>query len=442
MIAAWFLPDSGVGSWTMLEGIWRPHIWVLAGSMVLTLILTPICRAIAMRYHAYDLPDERLKTHGQPIPYLGGVAIFLGWAIPVLVVAIKETAMPTGMPAATAEVVRRVGGQVPDHWIIWPESLFWILGAALVVMLLGLIDDLKDISPKLKILGQVGAALLLAAGGMIFKAFPVMEIGGWTFFPPGTWYVLLLGTAFQIVLVVGAANATNLLDGLDGLCSGVTAIICCGFLLLATSLLAWDIFIQGSTTGAQYVNTELIVLLSFALLGSVLGFIPYNFNPASIFMGDAGSMFLGFMAAAFMILFAEKWQSFKWFLGAMVIFGLPIFDTGLALVRRVVNHQPIFAGDRSHFYDQLVDRGCSVRTSVLVNYGLAVFFGLAGVGIMFLRLRYALPIYIVIFIAIGVAALKLGLVRVDEGKSSQGDDSSGGGDIADASDAPAGEAEL
>ncbi|NIA21064.1 MAG: hypothetical protein GWP05_03615 [Anaerolineaceae bacterium] len=103
MIAAWFLPDSGVGSWTMLQGIWRPHVWVLAGAMILTLILTPICRTIAMRYGVYDLPDERLKTHGQPIPYLGGVAIFLGWAIPVLVVAIKETAMPTGMPAATAE---------------------------------------------------------------------------------------------------------------------------------------------------------------------------------------------------------------------------------------------------------------------------------------------------------------------------------------------------
>jgi UDP-GlcNAc:undecaprenyl-phosphate GlcNAc-1-phosphate transferase len=409
-----FLPDTNVDDWTLLHGIWGPHIWILTGSMVLSLVLTPVFRTIALRYKIYDMPDERLKTHKRPIPYLGGIAIFLAWAIPVFVVALIQTLWPGNVPAETAEVIRQVGRDVPERWIHNPESLFWVLGGGLLMMVLGVIDDTRNLSPKAKIIGQVAAAGLLVAGGMTFRALPTRmpdDIGGFVLFPSDAWWVLALGIAFQVVLVVGASNATNLLDGLDGLCSGVTAFISAGFLLLATSLMAWDLY---GPTGTSYVNSEPIVLLSFALLGAVIGFLPYNFNPASIFMGDAGSMFLGYMAAVFMILFAEKPVGFKWFLGAMVIFGLPIFDTGLALIRRLVNHRPIFAGDRSHFYDQLVDRGCSVKTSVLINYGLSALFGLIGVGIIFLELRYALPIYLVIFAGIAVAAFKLGLVRVDQ----------------------------
>ncbi|HOI55930.1 MAG TPA: MraY family glycosyltransferase [Phycisphaerae bacterium] len=412
-----FLPDTHVDDWTLLQGIWGPHVWILTGAMVLSLVLTPVFRTIALRYKVYDMPDERLKTHKRPIPYLGGIAIFLAWAIPVFVVALIQTLWPGNVPAETAEAIRQAGRDVPERWIQNPESLFWVLGGGLLMMVLGVIDDTRNLSPKAKIVGQVAAAGMLIAGGMTFRALPTCmpsDMGGFALFPADAWWVLALGIAFQVVLVVGASNATNLLDGLDGLCSGVTAFISAGFLLLATSLMAWDLY---GPTGTPYVNSEPIVLLSFALLGAVIGFLPYNFNPASIFMGDAGSMFLGYMAAVFMILFAEKPVGFKWFLGAMVIFGLPIFDTGLALIRRLVNRRPIFAGDRSHFYDQLVDRGCSVKTSVLINYGLSAVFGLIGVGIIFLELRYALPIYLVIFAGIAAAVFKLGLVRVDRSSS-------------------------
>jgi len=287
-------------------------------------------------------------------------------------------------------------------------------------MLLGLVDDLKDIKPRTKIIGQTVAALLLIAGGMIFQAFPESlprDLGAVVLLPSGSLWLVVAGLLVQILLVVGASNATNLLDGLDGLCSGVMAIICVGFLLLASSLLAWDLFSSEAAHSIHYQNAEIIVLMAFALLGAVIGFLPYNFNPASIFMGDAGSMFLGFMAAVFMILFAEQASSLKWFLATMVIFGLPIFDTGLALVRRLAGHKPIFAGDRSHFYDQLVDRGCTVQKSVVINYSLAVLFAAAGVGIIFLRLRYAVPIYLVIFAAIAVVAVKRGYVRGAPGPS-------------------------
>ena len=481
MLVASLLPDSGIGSWAMLRAVWEPHLWVFVGSLLLTLALTPMVRALAMRWHIYDMPDERLKTHGRPIPYLGGVAIFLGWAIPVLFVAVWTCARPqdNAIPPDTVRVMKQATGpyslandalwaeaadpntalqtaapdsgvrldswpdeireekllrrqkvaealrratQADSQWVEDPQTLFWIVGAAFLMMLLGLLDDLKDLAPKLKIAGQVVAALMLVAGGIVFNALPVglpADLGGAVLFPGDAWWVLALSIAIQVLLVVGASNATNLLDGLDGLCSGVTAFICVGFLVLATSLLAWDLF-RGTTVPLHYRHAEIIVLLSFALLGAVLGFLPYNFNPASIFMGDAGSMFLGFMAATFMILFAERAEGFKWFLGSMVIFGLPIFDTGLALVRRLVNRKPIFSGDRSHFYDQLVDRGLTVQKSVSINYLLAIAFAVVGLGIVFLKLRYAVLVYVVIFAAIVVAALKLGFVRGTSGGASPG----------------------
>jgi len=416
-LAFFFLPPSNTTAWEMLKGIWGPHLWILLAALFLSLILTPICRTIAVRYGIYDLPDERLKTHRAPIPYLGGVAIFLSWAIPVLAVAVYQSFRHDVVPGDTQRAIELARGSAPDKWPVWidePAKIFWIVGAALLMLLLGLLDDLKDVKPRVKIAGQVLAALMLVAGGMVFSAFPEglsEDLGGWSLFPTFAWWVVALGVVLQVMLVVGASNATNLLDGLDGLCSGVTGIISVGFMLLATSLLAWDLYQSHVVGGIHYANAEIIVLMSFALLGAVVGFLPYNFNPASIFMGDAGSMFLGFMAAVFMVLFAERPRSLKWFLGAMVIFGLPIFDTGLTLVRRLVNRKPVFAGDRSHFYDQLVDRGCTAQKSVVINYGLALFFAAAGVGIIFLRLRYALPVYFLIFAAMTAMAIKRGYIR-------------------------------
>jgi UDP-GlcNAc:undecaprenyl-phosphate GlcNAc-1-phosphate transferase len=466
------LPDSGLSSWSMLRAIWEPHLWVFVSALLLTMILTPVVRALAIRWRVYDMPDERLKTHHRPIPYLGGVAIFIGWAVPVLVVASVFTFWPEAnrLPNETVRLMKEAEGPyslakdelwiqasdpeqametpAPDSgrrlkdwpeeiqseklerrqtiagilkqatkpespWIDHPTKLFWIVGAAFVMLVLGLLDDLIDLKPKYKIIGQILAALALAAGGIYFAAFPYelpSDLCGGILFSPGLWWVVALGVAVQVVLVVGASNATNLLDGLDGLCSGVTAFICVGFLVLATSVLAWDVF-RGTVVPLHYGNAGIVVVLSFALLGAVLGFLPYNFNPASIFMGDAGSMFLGFMAATFMVLLAERPEGFKWFLGSMVIFGLPIFDTGLALVRRLVNRQPIFAGDRSHFYDQLIDRGFSVQKSVSINYLLAMAFIVAGIGVVFLRIRYAVLIYLLVFAAVAVAAIKLGFIR-------------------------------
>jgi UDP-GlcNAc:undecaprenyl-phosphate GlcNAc-1-phosphate transferase len=162
--------------------------------------------------------------------------------------------------------------------------------------------------------------------------------------------------------------------------------------------------------GVGTINTEGIrVVLGLALLGGVLGFLPYNFNPASIFLGDAGSMFIGFACATLIALMAEERP--KWFLASMVMFALPILDTLLALARRWVNRRPMFAADRHHFHHQLVARGFTVKQTVIISYALAIFFALLGAAIVFMRTRYAIACYLVIFGSIVVAAYKMGMVH-------------------------------
>src|SRR4029077_9986614 len=168
-----------------------------------------------------------------------------------------------------------------------------------------------------------------------------------------------------VAIVVFCCNATNLMDGLDGLCGGVTAIIAAGFVMLAGHL---GMFSGGAETN----NDALRVVLALSLLGGVLGFVPYNFNPASIFMGDTGSMFLGFSCALMIILMGEV--ASRWFLAAMVMFALPILDTTLAFARRWVNRRPLFSADKNHFHHQLVARGLSVRRAVVLLYVLAIGF--------------------------------------------------------------------
>jgi UDP-GlcNAc:undecaprenyl-phosphate GlcNAc-1-phosphate transferase len=192
------------------------------------------------------------------------------------------------------------------------------------------------------------------------------------------------------------------MDGLDGLCGGVTAIMAGGLLFLAVNMAVEN------TAGDRHWDA-LRVAMALALMGAVLGFVPFNFNPASIFMGDAGSMFLGYAGAVMIVSLAQVKS--QWFLGATVVFALPFMDTALALIRRWVNKRPFFSADRKHFHHQLVDRGLTVRQTVLVSYGLAIIFALLGVSVVFMRVRYAVAVYLVFFGSLIVAAYKMGMVH-------------------------------
>ena len=373
------------------------YVYVFYASFIVAFIFTPVMRAIALYYGIIDRPDKLRKMHTAPVAYLGGVAVFLGWLC--------------GLTLSQYLVLHRIEPGWPTPH---PMIRFSIVMGAVVIVLLGLWDDLYSIKPKVKIAGQVFAAIFLLADGIGIEAsHPILAplghrvaqliYGAQTAknFTPD-WLIVVASSALVVAVVVGCCNASNLLDGLDGLCGGVTAVISAGFLFIAVHL--------AMVGGALNTNWDALrVVMGLALLGAVLGFIPYNFNPASIFMGDTGSMFLGYVCATMIILMARE-QS-KWFLASMVMFALPILDTSLAFARRWVNGRPLFSADRQHFHHQLVARGFTVKQTVLLSYSLAVFFGLLGIAMLYMRTRYAMAFYLVIFGSIIVAAYKMGMVH-------------------------------
>ncbi len=396
-----------------MSDVLAPYIYVFYTAFLVALIFTPLMRHVAVHYGIIDQPDGLRKLHQSPVAYLGGVAVFLGWIV--------------GLATSQFLYLHRQEPGLPGHVVI----NIGVLTGAIIIVLLGLWDDLVNISAWKKIAGQVAAAafllhegigvrcaesLLIPVGERISRVLELPRIHsatawvsgilGWPldgapFFAP--WFVILFSMILVIVIVVGCCNAANLMDGLDGLCGGVTSIISAGFLFVAVHLAA--------TGTAQNSNMDgMRIVLALALLGGVLGFVPYNFNPASIFMGDTGSMFLGFCCAVMIILMGEGQQP-KWFLASMVIFALPVLDTALAFARRYVNHRPLFSPDRQHLHHQLVARGFTVRQTVLISYGLAILFGLMGVLIVYVRTRGAGAIYLMVFGFIIVAAYKMGMVH-------------------------------
>jgi UDP-GlcNAc:undecaprenyl-phosphate/decaprenyl-phosphate GlcNAc-1-phosphate transferase len=368
---------------------------VFYASFVVSFMFTPIMRMIAIHFNIIDQPDRIRKLHSQPVAYLGGVAVFLGWL--------------TGVTISQYLILHRVD---PGWPTLHPKVHFSIVLGALIIVTLGLWDDVLKVRPKIKIFGQVCAAICLLGDGVGARSGAVLvqpvisRASVWITGSPATnvpsWLLTLCSGVLVVGVIVGCCNASNLMDGLDGLCGGVTAVIAAGFLFLAVHLAATGNLIDTNWDALR-------IILSLALLGAVLGFVPYNFSPASIFMGDTGSMFLGFVCGTMIILMAQ--ERAKWFLASMVIFAMPILDTALAFTRRWINHRPLFSPDRQHFHHQLVARGYTVKQTVLISYGLAIFFGLMGVAMVFLRTRYTVAIYLVIFGSIIVAAYKMGMVH-------------------------------
>jgi UDP-GlcNAc:undecaprenyl-phosphate GlcNAc-1-phosphate transferase len=368
---------------------------VLLISFLATLVLTPLCRKLALSRRLVDRPDDFLKPHKNPIPYLGGVAIFAGWGAG-LILAVARLGVPV-------------------------ERTLGVVVAGFGIMLLGLFDDLRVMSPKPKLIGNVIVAVWLiwiGVGARVADSFGGL---GLTFGPGERWLEILYSWPLAIFIIVGACNATNVIDGLDGLCSGVLGIIAFGFLMLSCHLTLFY---------ATDADNPLRVTLSLAMLGAALGFLPYNTNPAKIFMGDAGSMLLGLNAAVLILLVFET-NKLRWVIGGLMIFGLPIGDMLLALVRRWRNGRPVMGGDRSHFYDQLVDRGLSVKQVVAVSYLLTLLFVGAGCLVIFLRARQAVPAYVLFVLFWVIVVSKLGMVSLesDRRRPNSKADGCGAGDV-------------
>ncbi len=346
-------------------------------AFILTVFATPVAMHLAKRLGVMDMPDQALKPHAKPTPYLGGLAICFGWA--------------------AALVWAMLRGAVDWH-ILLPLLLGGVL-----MSIVGLLDDLLELSPKLRLslgAGIIAAVLISTQAGFRLVDSVLGPVG--IHAPP----VLAVPVSVLIstIIVLGACNSANLIDGLDGLCSGVTAIISLGFFLLAAHLAAYDYSGQGDPAR---------LALAMALFGAAMGFLPLNFNPARIFMGDAGSMLLGYNCGMMIVLFAEQ-GIIRWVLGGLMVFALPIGDTSLALFRRWRCRRPIFAGDRSHFYDQLVDRGMSIRKVVAISYAMAGLFAVLGCIPIWLRTRYTFVLYALVAVAVILVIRAAGMVRADE----------------------------
>ncbi|GIO33192.1 MULTISPECIES: glycosyltransferase family 4 protein [Paenibacillus] len=303
-------------------------------SLALALLLTPLVKKFAIKIGAVDVPNAR-KVHTKIMPRLGGLAIFLAFMLSMFAV----------LPF------------VADHFSTRDANFIkaFLTGGSLIV-LIGALDDRFELSAKVKLLGQIVAACIVVFGFGITVDFVNIPFNN-SYSSLESWIAIPL----TIFWIVGVTNAINLIDGLDGLAAGVSG-IAIGTILVMSLLM-------GNLT---------VALLCLLLLGAVVGFLFFNFHPAQIFMGDTGSLFLGFCLAMLSML-GFKQIAIVSFITPLIIIGVPLSDTFFAIVRRWIQKKPIFAPDKGHLHHCLREIGFSHRQSVLIVYGIAAFFGVLAV---------------------------------------------------------------
>ncbi len=383
----------GLAQSSELGTLLGPYMGVFFVAFFVAIAVTPLMRKLAVANGIVDWPDLKRKNHALPVAYLGGVAIFVGWLAGVC----SSYLIAPGTGAGLAAYVTDTLGDPSVPFQSFPLSIF--LGAAIITYT-GLHDDVYGMRARVKVGGQLFAAAVLTWDqiGIDFTS-SVLNL---VYLSPPDSVVYFLATFLVAAFVLGGCNAVNLIDGLDGLAAGVIAIAMVGFLLIA--------LLMGDEPLIAVDNCKRIVLC-LATLGAILGFLPYNFNPATIFMGDAGSLLLGFLSVTAILLFGDAggW-SLKLVTAALIVFAVPITDTSLAIVRRKLRGQPIMAPDNQHLHHLLRRAGLSVRQSVLVMYAAALIFGAVGVAMIGFELqwRYSLAIFCVVYGFIMVTAFKYG----------------------------------
>ncbi|HEX7057564.1 MAG TPA: MraY family glycosyltransferase [Bacilli bacterium] len=327
-------------------------------SLILSVCLTPFIKQFAVWVKAVDKPNER-KVHTRIMPRLGGLAIFAAFAGGFIVVT----------PVLDA---------------IKAEAAWGLLIGGAVIALTGALDDRFDISPKWKLLGIILAACVVVAFGLKVNLVNVP-------FGHTTLNLDWLSIPLTIFWIVGVTNAINLIDGLDGLAAGVSAISTATILVLAA--------LMGNIT---------VILLCSILLGSIIGFLFFNFHPAKIFMGDTGALFLGFSIATLSIL-GFKQATLVSFIVPVLISGVPIYDTLFAIIRRRLNKKPIFKADKGHLHHCLLKLGLSHRQTVLVIYGVSIVFGLFAVALSQASqwIAVALTLIILVVLEVGAEAISM-----------------------------------
>ncbi len=296
---------------------------LVASAFLLTLGFTPVCRGICIRLGWVDQPDAR-KVHPTPVPRTGGIALLAGYALAFLVLFLS----PLGG-------ARAVVGALPSVWALLP--------AVMVAFATGLFDDIYGLEPWMKFFGQTAAAALACHANV-----QIHDVSGYT--PSSTWWQIPL----TIVWLVACSNAFNLIDGLDGLAAGI------GIFATATAFLS-----------AIISGNYALALVTAPLIGALLGFFPYNFNPASIFMGDCGSLTVGFLLGCFGVIWSQKSATLLGMTAPLLALAIPLLDTALAVSRRFLRRKPLFGADRGHIHHRLLARGFTQRRVAYVFYACA-----------------------------------------------------------------------
>jgi len=347
-------------------------LMLLAVSTAVTLAVTPLVRGLSVRADLVDEPGAR-KVHTTAVPRLGGIGIMSGFAAALLLECAGET------------------------WFAWPRVLLagdgQVLGMALgisVIFVLGLIDDIRGMKAGVKLAGQVLAAIVTISFGLKIDFFANPFGGGRL--PLGLWSYPL-----SVLWLIGFANVFNLIDGLDGLAAGVAGIAAASFLALALDM-----------------NQLLAAVLAASLIGGLIGFLRYNFNPASIYMGDSGSLSIGFALGCVSLTGVMKSAAAISLVAPLLIIGVPLFDTLSAIIRRKRHGRPIHEADNGHIHHRLLHKGFSQRQTVLLIYAWSAALAVGGYTMRAEVLPWPLARIAVLVVMLGMSgyvARKLGLFQ-------------------------------
>lgn len=331
------------------------YILALIIALLASFLLTPYVKQLAFLIGAVDKPDAR-KVHTRIMPRLGGVAIYLAFLLAVV----------CSLPVTRDVLGILLGGT----WIVF----------------VGILDDKYSLPAKVKLLGQILAACILASFDVRIE---------WLNNPFGGYFYLeYFSIPFTIFWVISFINVVNLIDGLDGLAAGVSGIASITVLLVAVH--------QGFFP---------VATLTAALAGGIIGFIHYNFNPATIFMGDTGSMFIGYMLAAISVFGAVKSAATIALIVPAIALGLPIMDTAFAILRRYSNGKPIFQPDKGHLHHRLLAMGLTQKQAVLLMYAISIVLCLAAFVLAEANVYLAAAVIVVIVAAVAIGAKKIGILN-------------------------------
>ena len=332
-----------------------PVVLALLTALVVSFLMTPVVKSFAYKVGAIDVPKDARRMHHKPIPRLGGLAIFAGFMVSILLF-----------------VDIRLNPQMQS-----------ILLGAVIIVVLGVVDDIMALPAKLKFVVQIAAALIPALNGVSIQALSNPNI----FSGNAYWVLDWLSIPITVLWIVGITNAVNLIDGLDGLANGVSAISAATVLVIALIC----------------SETQVAIVMA-ALVGACVGFLPYNLNPAKMFMGDTGATFLGFILATMSIQGLFKFYAVISFAVPFLILGLPIFDTAFAMIRRVAHGQSPMHADRGHIHHRLIDMGLNQKQAVATLYVISAILGLSAVVLTTSGEGRAMLLFLVLCIVAVVAA--------------------------------------